>query len=345
MVHKFKAEINKVYFINQYTLVHILEGTGNIQVDFRSYGNWEDKAIYLNKGQYIKFMSDTFWVRFIEFPDEIMFKSKDVRVLFKHLISLGYINFNDCKDCQRFLTTTAFNQNLESLIDVSTEQWYWQNPFQATKDEYQVIFDIKDMIDQEYSDQINVKKLADHFINSRYNIRHLIKNRLGVTVRNLIGNKQIDANMKELAFTNKSIQEIAYDQGYKDPGYFNRSFKKKVGQTPKEFRDNFDYEGRDQFSQDLIALIQQFHKEQHTLGFYADQMHMSVHTLSKKVKQKMQLTLGQMIRNELIISAKKMLSEKVAVKEVAYSLGFEEPNNFSSFFLKYTGVSPSLYNQ
>lgn len=337
------AEINKVYFINQYTLVHILEGSGQIQVDFKSYSNWEDKVIYLNKGQYIKFMSDDFLVRFIEFPDEIMFQSKDVRVLFKHLISLGYINFNDCEDCQQFLLSTAFNQNLTSLIDVSTKQWYWQNPFGATESEYQVIFDVKDMIDEEYSEQLNVKKLADHFINSQYNIRHLVKNRLGVTVRGLIGKKQIDANMKELAFTDKSIQEIAYEQGYKDPGYFNRSFKNNVGQTPKEFRDNFDYEGRDQFSQNLVELIQQFHKEQHSLHFYADQMHMSVNTLSKKVKQKMQLTLGQMIRNELIHSAKKMLSQGLLVREVAYSLGFEESNNFSSFFLKYTGVSPSDY--
>ena len=133
MVQKIKAEINKVYFINKYTLVHIIEGTGNIQVDFKSYNDWSDKAIFLEKGQYIKFMSDDFIVRFIDFPDDIVFKSKDVRVLFKHLISLGYINFNECKDCQNFLNNSVFNKNMSNLIDVSTEQWFWQNPFRAQK--------------------------------------------------------------------------------------------------------------------------------------------------------------------------------------------------------------------
>ena len=170
-----------------------------------------------------------------------------------------------------------------------------------------------------------------------------MKNRVGITISNLIRKKHIDENKKELAFTDKSIKEIAYEQGYKDPAYFNRFFKKKVGQTPKEFRDNFDYQRRDQFSQNLLELIQLFHKEQHSLGFYADRMNMSVNTLSKKVKFKMNLSLGQMIRYELINSAKKMLSEKVTVKEVAYTLGFEEPNNFSSFFSKYVGISPSSY--
>ena len=345
MIKKVKADVNKVYFIEQYTLVHILEGSGIIQVDFKNYSNWNDKAIYLNKGQYIKFMSDDFLVRFIEFPDEIMFNSKDVRVLFKHLISLGYINFDECIDCQKFLSTTIFNEQVNSLIDVSTNQWYWQNPFQATKDEYQVIFDIKDVIDTEFLNQINTKKLSAHFNNLNFDIRHLVKDKLGISVSNLIHKKQIDEDKKQLAFTDKSVKEIAYEQGFKDPGYFNRFFKNKVGQTPKEFRDNFDYEYRDQFSQNLMELIQLFHREEHSLSFYADKLNMSVNTLSKKVTQKMNVTLGQLIRHEIIFSAKKMLSDGVNIKETAFSLGFEEPNNFSSFFSKYTGISPSSFKQ
>jgi AraC-like DNA-binding protein len=337
--------MNEVYFIKQYTLVHILEGSGIIQVDFENYSDWNDKVIYLNKGQYIKFMSEDFVVRFIEFPDEIMFKSKDVRVLFKHLVSLGYIHFEACEDCQKFLSSTVFNSEVNSLIDVSTHQWYWQNPFQATRDEYQVIFDIKDVIDTEFSNQINATKLSNHFSNLDLDIRYLIKDKLGISVRHLIHKKQLDEDKKQLAFTDKSIKEIAYEQGFKDPGYFNRFFKNKVGQTPKEFRDNFDFYHRDQFLQGLLELIQLFHKEQHTLSFYADKLHMSVNTLSKKVSQKMNISLGKLIRNEIILSAQKMLSQNTSVKETAYALGFEEANNFSAFFSKYTGVSPSSFGQ
>ncbi len=344
MVHKIQAEINKVYFINKYTLVHILDGTGNIQVDFKSYEDWEDKAIFLEKGQYIKFMSDDFLVRFIEFPNEILHKSKDVRILFKHLISLGYINFKECVDCQAFLSNTVFNDQMSNLIDVSTKQWYWQNPFQANKEEYQVIFDVKDVIDTEFSNKIDIKSLINH-MHHDYNAQHLVRDKLGITINKLINKKQLLESKKDIAFTDKSIQEIAFEQGYKDPAYFNRVFKNKVGETPNQFRNTFDYENRDMFSQNIIELIQLFHQEEHAIGFYADKMNLSVKVLLKKVKQKMNSSLGQLIRHQIIHSAKIMLSESNNVKDVAYELGFEEANHFSRFFTNYVGVSPSTFKK
>ena len=106
-----------------------------------------------------------------------------------------------------------------------------------------------------------------------------------------------------------------------------------------------DYKDRDQFTQDLLALISLFHKEQRGLSFYADKLHMSVDTLSKKVSQKMNISLGQLIRQEIISSAKEMLSTNMTVKETSYQLGFEEPNNFSSFFQRYAGVSPISFQK
>ena len=343
MVKKVEAEINKIYFIEKYTLVHILKGTGNIQVDFKSYDDWNDKAIFLEKGQYIKFMSDDFVVRFIDFPDEILYKSKDVRILFKHLISLGYINFKECEDCQSFLNKTVFNTEMDNLIDISTEQWYWQNPFKANKEEYQVIFDVKDIIDNEFSNKLNAKALIDHLVHTNYNVQHLVKNKLGISIPKLIQNKQLIESKKEIAFGAKNIQEIAFDQGYKDPAYFNRVFKSETGLSPKQFRDTFDYENRDLFTQNIVELITSHHKEEHSLGFYADKMNLEIKTLSKKVKNKMHISLGQLIRAQLVASAKELLTENEPVKEVAFSLGFEEVSHFSSFFTNHVGIAPSAY--
>ncbi|MFS4457298.1 helix-turn-helix transcriptional regulator [Maribacter sp. 2304DJ31-5] len=345
-VRKFYAELDKVYFINQYTLVHILKGSGTIQVDFKTYSDWDDKIIYLEKGQYIKFLSEDFLVRFITFPDEILFKSKDVRILFKHLVSLGYINYSECEDCRSFLGKTVFNTNMDKLIDTSIDQWYWQNPFSANKEEYGIIFDVKEIIDKEFSGHINIGHLKDHLIHStHYNIQGLLKDKLGISIQKMVAGKQLMESQKELAFTDKSIQEIAFEKGFKDPAYFNRVFKNKLGQTPKNFRDNFDYGNRDRFTQDLIELIQLFHKDEHKLAFYADKMNISVKALSKKVKERMNVTLGELIRAQLIDSAKTMLQQGEIVKEVAFSLGFEEPNNFSKFFAQHTGVAPSIFKK
>ena len=94
MVKKFTPEINKIYLIHTHTMYHILEGMGEIEVDFKAYHDWDNKLIFLDKGQYIKFASGNFIVRKIEFENAQLFHNKEVRVLFKHLVSLGYINFN-----------------------------------------------------------------------------------------------------------------------------------------------------------------------------------------------------------------------------------------------------------
>lgn len=342
-VEKFSPEINKVYFIEEHTLIHILSGKGSIQVDFKNYFDWQEKAIFLEKGQYIKFLSDDFTVRRIEFSNSQKFYDKDIRVLFKHLISLGYIDLLECDDCNTFLSETVLADNSADIIDVSSKQWYWQNPFKANKEEYQVIFDAKDIIDKEYSNNLKSSDLVS-FINDRgYNAQALIKNKVGLSIKDLMSSKRLQESLKEVAFTDKNIQEISYDLGYKDDAYFNRVFKNSIGQTPKRFRENFDYKKRDLFSQDIIELLQQYHKQERSLEFYADKMNLSVKALSNKVRAKMSTSLGQLIRLELINSAKLMILEGQSITSTSQQLGFEEPNHFSRFFKHYSKETPTEF--
>ena len=343
MVTKLLPEIDNVYFINKYTLIHILSGRGNIQVDFENYFDWQDKAIYLEKGQYIKFLSDDFVVRKIEFPDETMFKNKDVRVLFKHLISLGYIDFTECTDCQKFLDKSIFSDNTEEIIDISSKQWYWQNPFQASKKEYQIIFDVKEVIDEHFPNHLTNLDLVKLINENGVDAQALVNKKIGLSVRKLLGKKRLVESKREIAFTDKNIQEISYEMGYKDAAYFNRVFKNTTGNTPSEFRSNFDFERRDTFVQDIINLIQSHHKEQRSLEFYADKMNLSVKTLSKKTRNKLNTSLGQLLRSELISSSKLRLAENMPINEIAFQMGFEEPNHFSNFFKHYTGKTPSEF--
>ena len=342
-VEKFAPEINKVYFIENHTLIHILDGKGGIQVDFKNYFDWQEKAIFLEKGQYIKFLSDNFSVRKIEFSDDNKFYSNDVRVLFKHLISLGYIDLLECNECSAFLSQSTLTENSADIIDISSKQWYWQNPFKANKEEYQVIFDAKDIIDKEYLNNLNTQDLVSLINDRGYNAQALIKNKVGLSVKNLMKSKRLDESLKELAFTDKNVQEISYDLGFKDDAYFNRVFKNSTGQTPSQFRKNFDFENRDLFSQNIIELLQKYHKKERSLDFYADKMNLSIKALSNRVRAKMNISLGQLIRLELINSAKLMLLEGQSIFSISLQLGFEEPNHFSRFFKHYSGVTPTNF--
>lgn len=343
MVEKLSPELNKVYLINKYTMFHILQGSGGIEVDFRKYHDWKDKLIFLDKGQYVKFLSENFEVRKIEFEEEEVFRNKEVRVLFKHLVALGYINFNECEICQEYLNNSVLSKKSSDIIDISSEQWYWQNPFHANQEEYHIIFDIKDVIDEKYKNYISNEQISKLIGLRGYDAQALFKSKIGVSVKSLLGQKRFLESKKEIAFTDKSVKEIAYEYGFKDPAYFNRVFSKMEGATPNKFRKNFEYESRDSFLPELYQLLETHHKEQRKIDFYAGEMNLSINTLSKKVKDKLNVTLGQLIRQELINTAKALLKTDINVKEIAYQLGFQEANHFSSFFKHHTFISPLDY--
>ncbi|GGI58084.1 helix-turn-helix domain-containing protein [Winogradskyella haliclonae] len=340
-VEKFSPEINKIYFIESHTLIHILSGKGSIQVDFKNYYDWQEKAIFLEKGQYIKFLSDDFTVRKIIFSNQEKFYDSDVRVLFKHLISLGYIDLLECEECNTFLSESALTDNSADIIDVSSKQWYWQNPFKANKEEYQVIFDTKEIIDKEYSNHLTGNDLVSLINDRGYNAQALIKDKIGLSVKNLMSSKRLQESRKQVAFTDKSIQEVSYELGFKDDAYFNRVFKNSTGQTPKQFRENFDFKNRDLFSQNIIELLQKYHTQERSLEFYADKMNLSIKALSSKVQAKMNTSLGQLIRLEIINTAKLMLIEGQPINAISIQLGFEEPNHFTRFFKHYSGITPT----
>lgn len=344
MVKKFNPEINKVYFINHYTMIHILGGSGVIQVDFKNFDSWSDKLIFLEKGQYIKFFNSNFLVRKIEFDDVEIFRNKNFRVLFKHLVSLGYINFNECSDCQNYLNKSIFSKPNE-ILDISSKQWFWQNPFQADHQEYHIIFDVKDIVDDTFKNRLNNEDIAKLLRQYDMDAQSIYKEKVGVTIKKMLSNKRLIESQKEIAFSGKSIKEISYDFGYNDPAYFNRVFKSNIGATPNEFRESIAADGMDPFVMNINDLLGQHHDRQRNVDFYAEKMHMSVQTLSKKVQEKMQITIGQLIRQQIILTAKKYLHEQMSVKEVAYLLNFEERNHFSSFFKHYTGLTPTQYQK
>ncbi|MGB1243601.1 MAG: helix-turn-helix domain-containing protein [Chitinophagales bacterium] len=190
-------------------------------------------------------MSENFEVRKIEFKEEEVFRNKQVRVLFKHLVQLGYINFNECTTCQQYLNNSVFSEQSSDIIDISSAQWYWQNPFHANQEEYHVIFDIKDMIDEKYKNHLSNEGISKLIGVQGYEAQALFKNKVGVSVKSALSQKRFLESKKEIAFTDKSIKEIAYEYGFKDPAYFNRIFRKADGKSPNKFRENFAYESRD----------------------------------------------------------------------------------------------------
>ena len=64
----------------------------------------------------------------------------------------------------------------------------------------------------------------------------LIKKETGKSAQEYIQNKIIDVAKDKILVDNLTINEIAYELGFKYPQHFSRLFKKRVGYTPNEYR-------------------------------------------------------------------------------------------------------------
>jgi AraC family transcriptional regulator, transcriptional activator of pobA len=82
----------------------------------------------------------------------------------------------------------------------------------------------------------------------------------------------------------------------------------------------------------------------HKVSAYADMLHVTPKYLTQVVKQVMGVTAKQIIREQLLVQSYRDLKfSNDSIKEIAFKLGFSEPEHFSHFFKKSTGHAPSEF--
>ena len=95
---------------------------------------------------------------------------------------------------------------------------------------------------------------------------------------------------------------------------------------------------------DFQNLLDKEYEREHSAQFYSDNLNISPKGLNKAVKKELGRTVSDLIKEKLIIEAKRELySKELSVKEIAFKLGFEDPAYFSRFFKKETSHSPKEY--
>jgi AraC family transcriptional activator of pobA len=91
----------------------------------------------------------------------------------------------------------------------------------------------------------------------------------------------------------------------------------------------------------LRALVDQFFRTERLLGFYADQLDMTVDRLNDHVKRSIGVTAGHLVRQRLLTEAKRQLVfTSQPIQEIAEELAFADPSHFARFFRKHTGTTP-----
>lgn len=102
-----------------------------------------------------------------------------------------------------------------------------------------VVYQAQEYIVANFSTITNVNEVANHLKISISYLQHLFKKETGQSLIQYINEEKINQAKHELIFSNKRIEEIAYDLGYSNQGQLSTHFKKITGTTPLAFRKQY----------------------------------------------------------------------------------------------------------
>ena len=96
---------------------------------------------------------------------------------------------------------------------------------------------------------------------------------------------------------------------------------------------------------EFYLLIERYYKSVHKVAEYAKLLNVSTITLSNAFRNESVSPL-QLIHKRLLIESKRLLEfSDLSIKQITFSLGFQEPAHFHKFFKRNTSYSPSQYRK
>lgn len=170
---------------------------------------------------------------------EALHLSDEERVIFKDCLNKIQIELNHPVDSH---SKKLICRNIELLLDYCMR--FYERQFITRKSANRDVLEKFETLLDRYFDEKkaateglpSVKYFAEECFLSPNYFGDLVKKETGSSPQDYIRAKIIDLAKEELLYSEKNINEIAYDLGFQYSQHFNRYFKKAVGVTPSSFR-------------------------------------------------------------------------------------------------------------
>jgi len=176
----------------------------------------------------------------------------------------------------------------------------------------------------------------------------------GILYNNVFEIPFINLNEEQSAEIQKIISDIQFELKNEDSGTEEmlRTLLKliilkstRIWKQQHHLADNIQ-QADVQFLRKFSKLVEQYFKTLHTVADYADLLFITPKNLSKKISLVSKDTPNEIIKNRIILESKRLLAHTtMSVKEIAYTLNYEDDAYFVRFFTKHTGMSPTSFRK
>lgn len=134
------------------------------------------------------------------------------------------------KYCDELLTSL-----MKTLIVIIVRN---QNDIAIKRRSSKYIREVIEYIQNNYSNNITNETIANELHLNPVYLNRVFKNNTNMSIHSFVINYRLNVAMTLLRSENVSVKEVSHMVGYDDPIQFSKMFKKNIGITPKQYRNN-----------------------------------------------------------------------------------------------------------
>lgn len=257
--HSKNTRINSVTGSPDYLLL-IIASNATIQVQDRFYTTGPntliifDKKVPYNYGSIGETYSDD-WVHFDIENEPILFESLDLSlntpIPLPDLPVFGTLTTSLVNEFYSKSTLSQQNQDLymRLLLNKLSEHIHMLPTSTQAHPHFAALNQLRIHILNEPYKKWKIENMAESLNISVSHFQHLYKTLFGISCINDVIGSRIAYARYHLKNTDLTIQQIAFQCGYENDVHFIRQFKKLVGVTPGQYRQNIPIDTQNNFNQ------------------------------------------------------------------------------------------------
>lgn len=236
-----------------YIILWITGGKGVLKIDCEEYELITNRVFYMMPGQKVSFVKLPQTGYILHFTEEFLINSTENRgknILLEWLFipqvffDPDDIQLLDFKSLWEILERNWKQESLGFLIaKLINLIWVYPQAIQMRsrdsrllKEEWTLIKHLKRNVELYYKERKDSSFYAKELNVPLWRLNKIARQVLGSSVHDIVLARTLLEAKRLLTTTRRSIKEINFELGFKDPSYFNKVFKRLCGVSPSTYR-------------------------------------------------------------------------------------------------------------